>query len=497
MRAGGSVLSNELWNAGFTVNRNDPIRVGDNARDFGEPAGSVAAGSTIETISTALDAMGFNNTVNWTDGAHTPGYDGTHHLGQVTVLNNESAQPTRREIIFQNSAGTSQLFGVGVGVDVTLANNGAVNTVANWQARDNVTMSISRVGVDSAGNQIALTAISRTFWEGDSGAYNATNIAPGLGFSEIFFKDAVDNAAELQAGDSWTIYTQAATAANHDQLDFTIYDQFTGNTSINSGGTLGGMQFNNGVLDGSNRILPQMIRTNPPGPANFAVVYHDVEFGTNITTTASALRYNERYASPATYNYYAHTAPLTESSYFFGNGQSLVVNVPAATVWRQEDDNCSLLFTVNADGTLKVDGKGYSRNGTVNDFSVASMAVPGGGPVTVGCIQFDNLSINPGLAAGDKFVLNVVARAGGPGSGYMHAPGPGTFNSDAELSITGNPWSVSGSTMEYRFDENAEDGKTFDTLGWFVHPTDGADNAIGVWTGQIQVATSAWRLCRR
>ncbi|HWR41479.1 MAG TPA: flagellin [Patescibacteria group bacterium] len=485
--AGGSVMTNELWAGGFSVLRNATDSSGI-ARDFGAAMGSITAGSTIEEALTSLDAMGFTNTVGWTDAAHTPGYDGTHHLGQVTVANNESTLVTRREIIFQAGAGTAQLFGVGGGTSVTLANNGTVNTVNNWQARDNVSVNITQTGIDNNGNTIAATTTNYTFWEGDSGAYNATTIAPGLGFSEIFFKDTNDKSTELINTDSWTVFTQAATAGNQDELDFTLYNQATGLTSTNTGGTLGGMHFNNGALDGRTLTLPQMIRTTVGYPATYGVVNHSVEFGTNIVTTGSALRYNERYASPTSFDYYAHAAPLSSSStYFFGNGQNLTTNVPAATVWRQEDDNCSLLFTVNADGTLAVQGKGYNRNGSVNDFSATITMPTVSGAVTVGRIQFDNLKVSSSLATGDKFVINVVARAGGPGNGYY---GTGT-DSDASIAITGDPWSNGNSTMEYRFDQGAEDGQTFNTLGWFVDPVNGSDPEVGVWTGQINVAVSA------
>lgn len=482
----GNVVNNELWNhgaGGFTVARdtNDASGLG---RDYNKAIGTVAtAGQNIEQARTELlgdlTAAGLSVTAAWTT---QPDYNGQHN-GQFQLVNNEDGVPDRREIVF--GGGAAQLLQAGT-LDVNPGGNGLSQL---WQARDAVQIRTSYVvGSDNTGNNGGTAGTyNNTWWEGDRGTLNPLVGAANIPFSELYIPDnnKVGGApADLAVGDTWAVYTTAQTVGAQDNIAVDTYEQGTAANHIPPGG----YHFNAGAVNNRTNAtaslhMAQMFDT---GGAGFGVVMHDIETGT-LSTQADAVRYNRRYATPAppvgmsAYDHNAHVAPSSGSTYFFANGQTLTANV-TASVWRQEDDNSSMLCTVLAGNQLRVQGKGYDRNGTANDFDV-TVAMPAGGPITIGAIQFDDLTFNNTLAVNDKFVLNVTARAGGNGTGYF-----GTANnSDSSLNITGNPWSQGGSSMEYRFEENGENGKTFDTLGWFVHPTDGADPAIGVWTGEVNV----------
>ena len=149
--------------------------------------------------------------------------------------------------------------------------------------------------------------------------------------------------------------------ANHDRIDIETIDGNTGSTFVPPGG----LHFNDGVLDNNDAVLmPQMIRT---GAGTFAVVNHDVDFGT-VATQANAVVYSERYGAGG-FNHNAYAAYGHDTTYFFAQGGDPTDYLQSVQVWPQEDDNASLLFTVISPGvpsTVQVEGKGYNRNGTAN-----------------------------------------------------------------------------------------------------------------------------------
>lgn len=435
--------------------------------DFNRNLGTIAAGSNIEQCLATVQGWGFNHSANWSNLANTPSYDGSHHNGQFTISSTETG-PLRREVIFRDSTGKDQLFGAGG--DVSLAPGGSIST-QTWQARDRVQVRTSYTGAGNNGTFYGLQSRTDWWWEGDAGTTNPLVSSGLLPFSSIYIPDNVNNGVELDG--SWCMFTQARGGANHDRIDIETIDGNTGITFIPTGG----LHFNDGVLDNNNAVLmPQVIRT---GAGNFAVVNHDIDFG-SIATQAEAVIYSER-GGAGGFNHYAHAAYGNDTTYFFANGGDPGDYLQNIRVWRQEDDNASLLFTVLTPGQppiVQVEGKGYNRDGTANDFGPLTITLTGG-PITIGCIQFDALQVGGNLSVNDKFVINVAARAGG---GYHDNP---PVHSDANIAVSGNPWTVGGSTMEYRFNENAENGKDFNLLGYFVHPLNGGDNSVGVWTGSL------------
>lgn len=435
--------------------------------DFNRSLGTIAAGSNIEQCRTTIQGWGFDNNTNWSNAANTPGYDGLHHNGQFTISSTETG-PLRREVIFRDSAGKDQLFGAGG--DVSLVPGGSISTQI-WQARDRVQVTTSYTGVGNNGAFYGLQSRTDWWWEGDDGTTNPLVGSGQLPFSSIYIPDNDANGIEM--GGSWCMFTQARVGDNHDRIDIETIDGNTGAVFVPTGG----LHFNDGVLDNNDAVLmPQVIRT---GAGTFAVVNHDIDFGT-IATQANAVIYSER-GAVGSFNHYAHAAYGNDTTYFFANGGDPGDYLQDIRIWRQEDDNASLLFTVLTPGqppTVQVEGKGYNRDGTANDFGPLIIALTGG-PITIGCIQFDTLQVGGNLSVNDKFVINVAARAGG---GYHDNP---PLHSDANIAVSGNPWTVGGSTMEYRFNENAENGKDFNLLGYFVHPLNGGDNSVGVWTGSL------------
>jgi flagellin-like hook-associated protein FlgL len=140
-----------------------------------------------------------------------------------------------------------------------------------------------------------------------------------------------------------------------------------------------------------------------------------------------------------------------------------------------------MLFTLTERGTLLVEGKGYHRDGTIADFEPEEIEMPQGGAVTIGSIRFEDLDIGGNMVAGDKFVINVAARAGSDNSELTHGD---LTESDVEISVSGNPYHIRNTQIEYRFDKHAIDGKEINLLGYFVHPENGSLD-IGVDTGMI------------
>ena len=432
--------------------------------DFNRSLGTVAAGSNIEDCLTTIQAWGFSNSSDWTNAANTPAYDGSHHTGQFTVNNTESG-PQRREVVFLDSAGKDQLFGAGG--DLSLVAGNTIDTQV-WQARDRVQVRTSYTGVGNDGTFYALQSRDDWWWEGDAGTANPLCGIAELPFNSIAIPDSDNSNTEL-AG-SWCVFTSARAGAGHDQINIETIDGATGGTFVTSGG----LRFNDGVLDNNTAVLmPQMIRT---GAGVFAVVNHDIDFG-SISTQANAVVYSERYGA-GSFNHYAHAAYGDDTTYFFAQGGDPGDYLQSVEVWPQEDDNVSLLFTVLNPPTVEVEGKGYNRDGSANDFGPLLVDLTGG-PISIGCVQFDDLTVGGNLCANDKFVINVAARAGG---GYHSDP---PVHSDANVAVSGNPWTTGGAAMEYRFDEGSENGQDLNLLGYFVHPLNGGDATTGVWTGSL------------
>ncbi|MGE5403766.1 MAG: flagellin [Candidatus Saccharibacteria bacterium] len=441
-------------------------------RDYNRTLGTIASGSNIEQVRTTINGWGAWINAAWTNAANTPGYDGTHHNGQLTINDNDVG-PTRRELVFSASAGSLQLFGAGGNISI---NAGANRTSSTWQARDRVQVTTTYQGVRNDGTAIPQTARTDWWWEGDAGTSNPLVGDANLPFNSIYIPDASGNSTELNG--SWCLFTRSRAVGAYDRLDVDLIDGATATAFDPPGGYV----FNDGVLDGrSDILLPQFIRT---GLGTYASISHDVDFGT-LATQANAVVYSERYTA-GTYDWYAHAAYGNDATYYFANGGPWSNYIQTVDVWRQEDDNSSMLFTVTAASppTFNVQGKGYNRNGTANNFGPVTVTVTGG-PVDIGCIHFDDLQFGSSLTVGDKFVINVAARAGG---GYHQNP---PNQSDANISVTGNPWGSGHSTMEYRFDRNAENGKTLNLLGFFVDPVNGGDPVTGVWTGSMTMQTAA------
>jgi len=148
-----------------------------------------------------------------------------------------------------------------------------------------------------------------------------------------------------------------------------------------------------------------------------------------------------------------------------------------------------MLFQVKSVSPLsvQVQGKGYNRDGTVNDFGPVDVVLNStGGPVEIGAVQFDDLRLGGNLTVDDKFVINVAAKAGNTNAAASHGD---TTYSDSNVAIEGNPFNLRGSTMEYRFDQGVENGQSLNLLGFFVHPLTGGTDT-GVMTGSIVMDVS-------
>lgn len=504
---------NELFGGNQTLARNAADHDGQ-VRDFGFDYATLAAGQNIEELHHTINtdpAFGILS-ASWNT---QPDYDGEHY-GQFQIQNNDGT-PERREVVF--SGGSNQLLGGGASVSLLAGNTRNTNT---WQARDNVSLTTTWLGIRADGTSIPET-IDNTIvlWEGERGNLNSLVTNPALPFTSVYIPDS-SGAADLAVGDSWALFTSARSAGAHDRLDFRIRDGVTGSTydsaslgTPNHGAaTYGGgsMVFNNNVLDAVSAgtfELPHLFRT---GVGTFNTSSSRVSFVDGgldgIGTFNNILRTAERYgASAAGWDvggqandrWYARTWYGEDTSYYLaGKDPASVLPPGAIEVWRQEDVNASLLFTTTGLNQYRVEVKGYTRSG-------ARVETPLGGGVDIDLNAHGTVSeSNPlilniggeeirfvrfapvGTQIDDKFVVNIAARAG---STYENTtPGvAGAFLSDSIVTIDANPWGLGGApsrTMEYRFDAGVENGMTMQLMGFFVDPNN-SNSTTNVATGEL------------
>ena len=524
--AGNAVT--ELFGGNQILARTDPNVTGA-SRDYNKAYATIAGGQNIEEIRTAIDALGILDAA-WTDATNTPGYDGSHHNGRITVTNTDGT-PERREVVFSPSAGTTQLFG---GNTTLLAGDSANSTL--WQARDRAQVVTTYGGIQADGTLVNGTRTD-WWWEGDDGTTNPLVGDANLPFTSISIPDTTDT-IDLGVNDSWALFTSARSAGNHDVLDFRIRDGVTGSTydstalgSPNHGAqTYGGasMVFNDGVLDSAGAMfaLPHYFRT---GVGTFDSNASHVSFIDNGFDTiaggtfGNVLRTAERYgaagagwdvAGTENDHWYAQEWYGDETSYYLGGKDPNTALGPnAIRVWRQENTNACILFTCTGNNTYHVEGEGYNRDGSRVEFEEdidlnAHGAVDASNPLILnagggnGAIRFDAFAPS-GLTLDDRFVVNVAARAG---STYENAaPGtPAGFISDAVVTIDADPWGLTGGlhrTMEYRFDAGAENSfydanpsadpeNRLQMLGFFVDPNN-ANNVTNTSTGELFLNVAA------
>jgi len=136
----------ELFGGDQTLARTDPNVTGA-SRDYNKAYTTIAGGQNIEEVRTAMDALGILDAA-WTDAANTPGYDGSHHSGRITITNTDGT-PERREVVFSPSAGTTQLFGG----DMTLLAGDSANSTL-WQARDQAQVVTNYGGIQADGTLV-------------------------------------------------------------------------------------------------------------------------------------------------------------------------------------------------------------------------------------------------------------------------------------------------------------------------------------------------------
>lgn len=509
VRSGFGSTVNELFGGDQTLDRNAPDFEGQE-RDFGAAYATLLAGQNIEQLQASIDALGILSAA-WFDAGSTPGYDGSHHDGRLTIANTD-ASAERREVVFAPGVGATQFLGGGASIIA----GGALDT-ETWQARDRARVTTSYAGIDADGNAVNG---SRTewWWEGDVGTSNPLAGAGTLPFTSVYIPDSTTG-MDIAAGDSWALFTSAASSGAHDRLDFRIRDGATGSTydsaalgaPVHGSAVYGGgsMVFRDGALDGAASgtfALPHLFRT---GAGTFESNFSRISFvengfdGLAGASFNNILRTSERYDAGAAGwdrpgqeddRWYARQWYGDDTTYNLG-GKSADEALPpgAIRVDRQGEVNASLLFTLSADGVYSVQGKGYTRSGSRVDFSQTFNlnlhgAVSANNPLLLNVggseIRFDAFA-PVGLTAGDRFVVNIAARAGGSYENTTPADGA-AFRSDVVVAVDADVWGLSGSprrTIEYRFDAGTENlfhdpdpeadpEQRLRLLGYFVDPSD-------------------------
>ncbi len=450
-------------------------------RDYGYDWGVVATNSTnIEQLMAELNSHDLFSTAWVTQPNYTDQYYGRF---SITNVGEPDAADEKRRITLRSAVGTgaNDLLGG----EMTLRLNAAGQTQL-WQARDRIQVQTQYNGITNTGIDVAG---SRTdwWWEGVDGDRNPLVADPNLGFTSLKIHDNTINASELMVGDAWSLFTIAQGHANHDRLDFHLRDGASSSSYASEHGEAsdhggGSYRFNNGVLDSRSMMIPQSVRMGIGIQESFD---HRIQFGNTITDSTDAVVYKERYQAPE-FDHYAHAYYGDDTTYFFENKGDWSDYIQNAAIWRQEDTNMSMLFKVLENGNLEVEGKGYNRDGTVADFDPVEIALPTGGPIEIGSVGFDDLVIGGPLTTGDKFVINIAARAGHVDSVDSHGD---LVYTDANVAITGSPFRIMGSEMQYRFDEGAVNGQELNLLGYFVHPIMGGLES-GYYTGTINMGVS-------
>jgi flagellin-like hook-associated protein FlgL len=484
------VTVDDLFGGNQELARGDTLE--GQARDLERNYATLTAGMNIEELYAAFNAFDFLS-ASWDTQPDSSGI----RYGQFSVTNNDTEG---RELSF--GGGWNQLFS---GADPFFP-AGDNRQTQSWQARDSVTVRTDWQGISAGGASVS-GADTSTWWEGEDGTNNplVTGYGTVLPFTSVYVPDTPAGSG-LTAGDSWALFTSASSGGlDHDRLDFRIQDGATGSTYTP------GMVFLDGVLDGTGGVmfaLPHLFRTGVGSyeSASSRVSFVQDGLGTFSGSFTDILRTSERYDAagagwnlPGTANdrWYAQTWYGDDTSYYLaGKDPASVLPPGSIEIWRQEDVNASILFTVTGQNQYNVRVKGYTRDGTsvefeenidLNAHGTVSAANPlilntGGGAAE---IRFDAFS-PLGLETDDRFVVNIAARAGGT---YENTtPGdPGAFLSDSIVIIDADPWALSGApsrTMEYRFDAGTEDGMAMRLLGFFVDPenSDGTTNAA---TGEL------------
>ncbi len=447
-------------------------------RDYEYDWGVVATNSTnIEQLMAELESHVLFSTAWIAQPNYTDQYYGRFN---ITNVGNPDAADEKRRVTLRSAVGTgaNQLLGG----EMILRLNDTQQTEL-WQARDRIQVQTDYNGITNTGSDVSG---SRTdwWWEGVDGDRNPLIADPNLGFSSLKIHDNTINASELSVGDAWSLFTIAQGHANHDRLDFHLEDgassySYGSQHGVASDHGGGSYRFNNGVLENRSMRIPQSVRMGVGIQESFA---HRIQFGNTITSSDDAVIYKERYQAPA-FNHYAHAYYGDDTTYFFENKGDWSDYIQNVEIWRQEETNMSMLFTALSNGNLQVEGKGYHRDGTVADFDPVEIALPTGGPIEIGSVWFDDLVIGGPLTTGDKFVINISARAGHIDSAGSHGD---LVYTDANVAVSGSPFRIMGSEMQYRFDEGVVDGRELNLLGYFVHPIMGGLES-GYYTGTINM----------
>ncbi|NLL37146.1 MAG: flagellin [Fretibacterium sp.] len=505
---------NDVW-GGVTEANRGAAAVGAGDMDYGRQTDVVnVTGMNIWDARIALAAAFAGRiTAEW---EITPDHTTTppQHNGQIRFTNISTGANRRRFRMIQAGTDTGdgdnanrKLFETMGPLWSNAENSGAGThsaTSNTLQAHDRVTLAVTWDGNRASNAAQVSGSGSVTLWEGTgagTATQNATAINNRIGhnlFTDFTLRDELENEADFKNTpevDSWMIFTQAA-ASGGDCIDLTLYDGLypqAGMPDGNNGGVTTGITyaFNDGVLDGRTLALNQLVRSSATTAASLT---HNMTFGTVQTANFS---YGER-AGAGNYwgntgsatPWYAHSYYGGDTTYFFANGSDPTHVVTAAEVYKQSDANASLMFEYDG-SQLTVRARGFDRNGGVIDTDAAPEVVPNMGDVTLAGIHFTNLQINTGLLTpGDKFVINVAAAA--KLDAMNTAPSnAANFQSTANVAVSGGPFRQNrpdwGTSAQFRLANNAENGATFDLLGYFVDPFNGSSDVegLGYYKGTI------------
>ena len=460
----------------------------------------------------------------------TPGYDGLHHEGQLTLKNDTEDNASRRKYTITQTGSVSQdakrLFADGTTIWAD-SNNGSHSANSNViQARDNIRLEVTWDGNRASDTGRISGNTSVVLWEGDSGT-NATLVNAATGLSNLFASFAVndadttwtdgDNASDLQVGDSWMLYTKANVSGMADNITLSLYDgEYTdaGNhngitdaADLSSEGIV--YSFANGALDGKSVQIGELVRA-AAGIGGAESLAHNLEFGSVSADTT--VKYGERQNAGTYWNntagvnsWYSHAYYGADTTYYFKNAEDPADVVRQIIVNRQNELNASMLFMYDG-STFTVRSKGFDRDGNIQNEQSATLtaaqmaAISSGGAITILGINFTSFDVSlASLEAGDKFVVNVAAAAMLDGENTAPSTA-GDFQSTANIAVDGDPWrqgddgqQTLGSAAQYRLANGEENDKDLKLLGYFVDPINGGSSVSGVgyYDGQFEMKVGA------